>query len=100
MAKKFTYRKDRPTTGLMGCGRPYPDTIIKIDANPVGIIVAPIYSTKDNLWRVRFTVADTCRIGWRWMELKKRFTDEPLARQFIDGHFEELIAFKPFPIPQ
>lgn len=97
MATKFTFKKQKKETGLAGVGHPYPDTTIKLDKMQVGYISAPSWSSKDDLWRVHFTQKDENeKCGFKWVTLKATFTEEPLAREFLNKNFDQLITLNLF----
>jgi hypothetical protein len=84
MTVKFTFRKDRPETGLRGVGSPYPSTTIKVGGKEVGIINAPNWRTRDGKWSIGLMVEDAdSAAGFRWIFFKARFDDEPSAREWL-----------------
>lgn len=89
---KFTFKKEKPQTGLASVGNPNPDTIIKLDRMQVGSIVAPWWSSEDNKWAVRLIQAVEGDQEFRWVTLKKRFDEEPEARQYLNDNFDRIVA--------
>ena len=95
MAKKFTFKKQPRETGLAAVGNPHPDTDIKHNKMLVGTISAPHWQSPDNLWRIRFMVAeeggDNPNCDWKWIQLKKKFDSEPEAREFLKERAEQIL---------
>lgn len=88
----FTFRKEPRETGLAGVGNPYQNTAIKHAKKECGVISAPNWQTKDNKWRVRFTVKDAEEhCGWKWVQLKAAFDSEPEAREYVKTHAERIL---------
>lgn len=82
---KFTFKKQKPITGLAGVGCPYPDTTIYFNRDrnrTIGYIDAPTWETKDRKWRIRLMVK-TGNSNWNWITLKAKFDTEPEVREFL-----------------
>ena len=90
---RITFKKDAPATGL-ATGRP--DTKIKVDKLVVGYIAAPSWRTKDNLWSIHLAVVkektEDDPAPFRWIVVKKRFSSEPEAREFVKGHLSSIVG--------
>lgn len=82
---KFTFRKERPETGLRAVGRTRPSTEIKLNGAWVGTISAPNWQTKDGKWGVGLMVDDTADedCGWKWLFFEARHDSEPEARAWL-----------------
>lgn len=83
-------------TGLMGVGFPYQSVNIKVDKKVVGVIHAPNWQTKDNLWGVSFSVIkatpdDNPNCDWKWIHLKARFANEEDAREFVKNNIGDVV---------
>jgi hypothetical protein len=91
-SERFTFKKQKPLTGLMGVGNPYPNTTIKHDKMVVGYIYAPTWQTKDGKWSISLKISDP-EDRWHWSRLKARFDSEPEARNFLNTHAEKILSF-------
>jgi len=87
---KFTFKKQKAQTGLMGVGHPYPDTDIKLNKMSVGYIGAPCWNTKDHKWGVHL-MFESEDGQWMWKAVKQRFDSEPDARVWLQERVEALI---------
>lgn len=88
---KFTFKKHPKETGLAAVGRPDPDTDIKLNKKVVGYIAAPTWQSQDRAWLIRLAVKkESEKIGWGWISLKARFSDEKEAREFLQKHVQEI----------
>lgn len=103
MPTKFTFKKEPRETGLRAIGSPGPNTTIKLDGMEIGIISAPFWASKDNLWSVRLMVKQTPSVDdpcdWHWTQLKQRFNTETDARSFLNEHFVNMVAFNLYQMP-
>jgi hypothetical protein len=92
---KITFKKEPRETGIMGVGHPYPNTIIKESKKEVGIIYAPNWKTKDNMWGVSISVKKQITkkepAPFKWVHLKKRFNTEPEARVFVKENLQNFL---------
>jgi hypothetical protein len=92
----FTFKKEPAETGLRAVGYPNPNTVIKFEKLPVGLIVSPCWSSKDYRWRIQLRVSrqpttdDPCE--FRNVYLKTRFETEPEARVFLQKNFDAIVA--------
>jgi hypothetical protein len=87
----FTFKKEKPETGLASVGRPNPDTQIKLNKKQVGYIRAPIWSDDNRKWIVRFAFKDGNSFTWK--QLKGQFDTEEDARKFIQYHAEKFLTW-------
>lgn len=92
---KITFKKEKKETGLSGVGNPRPNTQIKMDGLVVGLIAAPNWRTKTDLWSVRLAKVqeptDSDPAPFRWVSLAKKFESESNAREYIkDGVLKRL----------
>lgn len=94
---KLSFKKQPKTTGRAGIGHPYSSTDILGDKKDVGIIVAPNWQTKDNLWRVRFVVEKNevyndgnKNCPWMWVGVKARFETEAEAREWVKANWDAI----------
>ena len=85
---KFTFRKEKPETGLANVGNPYPDTEIKVNKKVVGSIVPPSWRSSDNKWRIRLAVKKGD--SWVWTKILVPFDDEPAARKWLNDHAAQI----------
>mgnify|MGYP001209749439 CR=1 FL=1 len=84
MAKKFTFKYQPHITGLAGVGNPLRSVDIKFDGEICGVISAPNWQTKDNLYRIRLTVkkpGDSSK--WKWIQLKFKSENEKEVRSWL-----------------
>jgi hypothetical protein len=89
--RKFTFRKEKPETGLSAVGNPRPSTTIKLGGKWCGTIQAPNWHSKDGKWGVGLMVKDEdCTAGWRWVFFQKRFDAEPDAREWLNANAEAI----------
>jgi len=100
---RLSFKKDPKTTGLAGVAEPNPRTVIKGDGVEIGYIRPPHYADADYVWSVMLRVnreptpSDPC--PWRYAELKKKFTSEPDAREYIKAEWETLSKLKIYKKP-
>jgi hypothetical protein len=92
MANKFTFRKQKAATGLAGVGYPYSSVYIKHNKMVVGIIHAPNWTSKENVWRVSFQVKKEGQDCFKNATLKKKFNSEQEARDFLTDEYTTLTA--------
>lgn len=79
MAKqaRFTFKLHPKMTGLAAVGNSRQDCDVKLNKLTVGRIDAPNWQTKDNKYKVCFSVkqtptADNPNLDWKWIFLAKR----------------------------
>jgi hypothetical protein len=99
----FTYKKDKPATGLRAVGYSTPSTAIKLRGKEVGTIVAPSWQTKDHKWGVRIAVEKEPTkeepASFRWIQFKIRFDSEPEARGWLQAnahHIQRMFVLHQF----
>ena len=75
---------------MAAVGSPYISVDIKLGKAVVGMIQAPNWQTKDNLWRIQFAVEKTAEMAdnnpncsWKNITLSKGFEDAEQAKEFI-----------------
>lgn len=63
-------------------------TDIKIKRKEVGLIA----QERNNGYCIRFTIVDEASAtGWKWITLKRRFSDEGEARAFLNEHINAIL---------
>lgn len=95
---KFTFKKDPKPTGLAAIGHT-PGVDIKYKGKVVGRIEAPQWSSKDRLYRVRFTclktedqLAEKPNCKWQWRTSRKAHESEQAARDWLKSiNADELV---------
>lgn len=85
---KLSFKKQAKETGLSGVGNPYPATDIKVNKRICGYISPPNWTTKDNLWCIKFAV--NTESSWGWRVSKRRFESEPEAREYLKNNLQIL----------
>jgi hypothetical protein len=90
---KITFKKQPRETGLSAVGRPYPDVHVKVDKKRVGILHAPIYSTKDRKWGIQIAVEVRKHVNcsWSWTSCQQRFDNEEKAREGAKLFIEQIV---------
>ncbi len=94
---KITFKRHPRETGLGGIGRPHQDVDVKLNSKTIGIISAPIWSTKDNKWGIQYAINKDANhddgnpnCSWMWLFVKERFNTEEDARKWMLDHIEYL----------
>lgn len=91
-SSKLTFKKQPRNTGLYAVGHPWSNTDIKVKKHIIGNIEAPNYTTKDNLWIIRFCIADsTGKCGFKWITLNKKGESEEESRNIAKEIFPVII---------
>ena len=95
MRYKFTFKKNKPSSGLLAIGEGTPSTIVKYNGQIVGELLTDDswIGANTGRWRLRLKinniVGENC--VWRWASLKSTdFASELEGRAFIKAHAEEL----------
>lgn len=98
-----TFKKQPKATGLSSISEPYgPQIDIKLNKKKVGLICPPTAHTKDDLWRIQFSVPRTptpdCSCDSKWIVLKNKGNNEVearnIAKDFVVLHHDKLYAFE------
>lgn len=101
---KITFKKEKPLTGLAAVGSPKASTDIKVDKLVVGVIAAPSWQTKDDLWSVKLAVAkektEKDPAPFKWVTMKKRFASELEARAFVEQNLANIVNSSQFVLHQ
>ena len=93
MKKKFniSFKKQKKETGLSAIGFPDPNSVIKVNKKEVGEILAPNYTSKENVWKISFYVADPEFPEHHTTKtLQKTFESDAAAREWCKEHLEKL----------
>ena len=100
--KKYniSFKKHPKNTGLMTVGYSNPNVDIKLNKKVIGEIIGPNWNTKDDKWRICFSVMkkeseiralnNNPNCSWKWVEIAKKFDTENEAREYIKKCFNSL----------
>ena len=91
MNYKLSFRRHERLTGRPCVGYPHPSVDIKINGQVVGYIQAPNWTSKENVWKLKFAVIKANILEdknpnctWKWITLKWNYDDEAGARAGVE----------------
>lgn len=82
---KLSFKKQSKKTGLAGVGYPHQSVLIKADKLECGVIAAPNWQTKDNLWCIRLMKKKDN--SFVWITLKFKGETEEECRQYLKDNW-------------
>ncbi len=94
---KLSFKKHPKNTGLARIGSPHASVDIKVNKKRIGLIIPPSWNSSHYNWIIRLMVVkeniledgnENC--SWKWIQLKKHFETEGLAREFLNNHIDFL----------
>ena len=86
--KGLSFKRHAKETGLAAVGNSKPSVDIKLNGKVIGLIAAPNWASRDNLYHLQFMVIkpepdDNPNCEWKWVYMKAAFALEEEARAAV-----------------